>query len=213
MNIQYEKYAESRLDGDFGEMSSWSFVYPYLVGKRVLDVGCSDGLYLRHMSRDSVGIEQVAVLAEAGRKNGLNIINDDVLNALRQIDDSTFGGVLFSHVMEHVDCPIGMLREIQRVLQPNGNLILGLPIERNIYRKLLRKDYFNGTHIYAFSIRNTSKLLHETGFRVEKVYYHLPKCRSRLGHSIEQLWNKIRWPFREYLSMAYWIVAVKTEKC
>ena len=111
--------------------------------------------------------------------------------------------------MEHVDCPIGMLREIQRVLKPNGMLILGLPTERNIYRDLLRIDYFNGTHLYAFSIRNSFKLLQETGFRVEKIFYHLPKCRNRVGRAIEGFWNYTKWPFREYFSMAYWIVAEK----
>lgn len=209
MDAQYRKYAESRLGGNFSEMSSWKFVYPYLKDKRVLDIGCSDGLYLRHLSKDSVGIEQVSVLAKAGSKNGLEIINDDVFHALGDIDNSAFDGVLFSHVMEHVDCPIGMLREIYRTLKPNGVLVLGLPIERNIYRDLLRMDYFNGTHIYAFSIRNAEKLLQETGFMVEKIFYHLPKCRSRIGGIIEKYWNEIRWPFREYLSMAYWIIAIK----
>lgn len=209
MDSQYQNYADSRLGGNFGEMSSWRFVYPYLKNKRVLDVGCSDGLYLRHLSKDSVGIEQVSVLAKAGSKNGLKIINDDVLHALKDIENNAFDGVFFSHVMEHVDCPIGMLREIHRTLIKNGVLVLGLPIERNIYRDVLRMDYFNGTHLYAFSMRNAEKLLQETGFRVEKVFYHLPKCRNHIGNIIESFWNKIRWPFREYLSMAYWIVAVK----
>lgn len=209
MDRQYLKYADSRLDGNFGEMSSWKFVYPYIKGRKVLDIGCSDGLYLKYMSKDSQGIEQVPALALAGRNKGLNIINGDILESISRIADSTFEGVLFSHVMEHVDSPIIILRHIQRILQPQGILVLGLPTERNIFRDLLRMDYFEGTHIYAFSIRNAYKLLHETGFRVENVFYHLPKCRGRLGHITEKVWNKFRWPFREYLSMAYWIIAVK----
>jgi len=210
MDKQYEKYADSRLDGNFGEMTSWSLVYPYIRGKRFLDVGCSDGLYLKYMSEDSCGIEQVSALAEAGREKGLNIINGDVLDSIRQIPDGAFEGVLFSHVMEHVDSPIVMLREIQRVLQSQGVLVLGLPIERNIFRDLLRMDYFNGTHIYAFSVRNTYKLLDETGFKVKKVFFHLPKCRGSLGRVIEKSWNYTKWPFREYFSMAYWVIAIKS---
>ena len=56
MDKQYEKYAESRLDGGFGEMSSWWLVYPYVRNKRFLDIGCSDGLYLKYMSKESRGI-------------------------------------------------------------------------------------------------------------------------------------------------------------
>jgi len=207
---QYEKYAASRLDGGFGEMSSWELVSPYIIGRKVLDVGCSDGLYLKYMSADSVGIEQISALAEAGRSKGLNIINGDVYKSICKLEDCSFDGVLFSHVMEHVDCPIVMLREIQRVLRPNGTLVLGLPIEKNVFRDLLRKDYFDGTHIYAFSVRNSHKLLDDTGFAVENVIFHLPKCRSRFGRIIEKVWNLKKWPFREYFSMAYWVVAKKS---
>ncbi|MEF8716409.1 MAG: class I SAM-dependent methyltransferase [Candidatus Accumulibacter necessarius] len=209
MDKQYEGYAASRLDGDFGEMSSWRFVYPYLKNKRVLDVGCSDGLYLKYMADGSKGIEQVSSLAEAGKNRGLNIINGDVLGSIAELSDGEFEGALFSHVMEHVDSPILLLRNIQRVLEPGGTLVLGLPIERNVFRDLLRLDYFNGTHIYAFSVRNARRLLEETGFKIDKIFFHLPKCRGPVGHTIERFWNLAGWPLREYFSMAYWIVAKK----
>ena len=63
-------------------MSSWELVSPYIIGRKVLDVGCSDGLYLKYMSADSVGIEQISALAEAGRSKGLNIINGDVYKSI-----------------------------------------------------------------------------------------------------------------------------------
>jgi len=209
MEKQYKEYANARLKGDFDEMTSWRFVQPYLQSKKVLDVGCSDGLYLKYMSKVSQGIEQVPALAEKARQKGLNVITGDVLEKMRDLPDNYFEGVLFSHVMEHVDSPIEMLRQINRVLERSGVLVLGLPLERNIYRDLLRMDYFDGTHIYAFSIRNAKKLLNETGFSVGKVFFHLPKCRGRFGGWIEDIWNSMPFPFRSYFSMAYWIVAVK----
>lgn len=209
MDKQYKEYANARLGGDFDEMSSWKFVRPFLEGKRVLDVGCSDGLYLKYMGGGSQGIEQVPVLGEEARRKGMNVITGDVLETIRTLPDGRFEGVLFSHVMEHVDSPIEMLRQINRVLEKGGTLVLGLPIERNVFRDLLRMDYFDGTHIYAFSVRNANKLLEETGFSSEKVFFHLPKCRSRIGGWVEKTWNITPLPFRSYFSMAYWVVAVK----
>ena len=209
MSNQYEQYEKYRLKGDFSELSSWHFVEPYLKDLKVLDIGCSDGLYLSKFTSDSVGIEQMEGLGSYAREKGLNVITGNVNEVIARIPDNEFQGVLFSHVMEHVDCPIVILKEINRLLSDNGVLVLGLPIERNIFRDLLRMDYFAGTHIYAFSIRNAEKLLNDTGYSVEKVFFHLPKCRSRYGRIIEKIWNYIKWPFREYFSMAYWIVAVK----
>jgi 2-polyprenyl-3-methyl-5-hydroxy-6-metoxy-1,4-benzoquinol methylase len=65
MDNQYINYATARLEGDFNEMSSFKFVRPYLEEKRVIDIGCSDGLYLQHMRSDSVGIEQIPELAKS----------------------------------------------------------------------------------------------------------------------------------------------------
>ncbi len=68
-------------------------------------------------------------------------------------------------------------------------------------------DYFNGTHLYAFSVRNALKLLDEVNFDAVKVIFHLPKFRGQVGVWAQHFWNITHSPFREYFSMAYWIVA------
>ncbi len=211
MHPHYENYADAHLQGAFAEMSSWRFVRPYLLEKRVLDIGCSDGLYLGQLSADSQGIEQVPSLVEQARRRGLDIIQGDVMQTLERLPAGQFEGVLFSHVMEHLDCPVTALRQINRLLGEKGILVLGLPIERCIYRDLLRMDYFAGTHLYAFSLRNARKLLQETGFSVKTVFFHLPKCRGKLGGALETAWNSVSLPFRSYFSMAYWVVAEKRQ--
>ncbi len=205
----YGEYASSRLTGGFGEMGSWPLVLPYLVNKKVLDIGCSDGLYLKHLSKNSVGIEQVEKLAESGIGGGLTIVNSSVDEGLIVQDSSSFDGVLFSHVMEHVDGPILVLKQINRILRLNGTLVLGLPIENCFSRHLLRNDYYNGTHLYGFTIKNSKKLLSLTGFEVDEVVYHLPRTKGELGHKINKLWNQMPLPFKEYFSSAYWVCATK----
>jgi len=209
MNSKYNKFAINRLKGEFGEMGSWRLILPYLEKKKCLDVGCADGLYLKYLQNDSLGIEQIEELAKKARASGMNVVSGDLYQELNKLKNNSFEGVLFSHVMEHVDCPICVLREINRILKLKGTLVLGLPTERNIYRETMNMDYYAGTHIYAFTIKNAKKLLEETGFVVEKIIYHLPKCRSNFGYKVLNFWNSIPFPFREYASMAYWVVARK----
>lgn len=209
VNMNYEGYAAERLKGNFGEMGSWPLVSKYLVGKRALDIGCSDGLYLQQMGEGSRGIEQIHELVESARSRGLSVEQGDAMGGLAAIDDGSFEAVLFSHVMEHLDNPIESLREINRVLEKEGVLVLGLPIEKCFLRQVLGHDYYDGTHLYEFSMRNSERLLELTGFEVIDRYYHLPKFRSNFGRKVQKAWNIVPFPFKGYFSMAYWIVAKK----
>lgn len=58
-------------------------------------------------------------------------------------DDTTFDTVLLTDVLEHLSEPLPLIKEISRVLKPNGKLILGVPffywIHENPY------DYYRYT--------------------------------------------------------------------
>lgn len=130
INKHYLQYAEDRFQEKHSEISSFFLVYPYLKEKRVLDVGCSDGLYLRQFKSTSVGIEQIPKLANKAKQLGLDVIEGDVLSVLPTIDSESFSAVFFSHVLEHLYSPLLAFQEIHRVLKPSGLLILGLPTEK-----------------------------------------------------------------------------------
>ena len=209
---EYDQYATNRLQGRFGRMASFPLVAPDLADKKVLDIGCSNGLYLQSFAADSLGLEQVSKLAEAAQAKGLNVIHTDAINYLDTIENAAFDAVSYSHAMEHVDAPICTLREIHRILRPGGTLVLGLPIENSLARQLFRHDYFNGTHLYAFTIKNTRKLLAETGFETARIVYHFPWLKGRLGENVNKAWNWLPFPFKQWLSMAYWVTSTKVEK-
>jgi SAM-dependent methyltransferase len=208
---KYREYASKRLAGGFGEMNSWQIVAPRLRGKRTLDVGCSDGLYLRGLSAESVGVEHVHELAAKARETGHDVVEGDIETVVSTIDSASFDAVLASHVLEHLKRPMDMLEEMARILRPAGLLILGLPTERNVYRNLLRMDYYDGTHLYSFTTRNIQVLLRRVGLVPDpNVVYHLPKLRGSLGIKAHRVWNALgSLPGREFLSLAYWQMAAK----
>lgn len=204
----YHEYASERLEGKFSRMGTWPLILPYLMNKKTLDVGCSDGLYLQDLSPSSMGIEQMPRLADMGRERGLNVIKGDVMTVLKGLPRGSFEAVLFSHVMEHMENPIASLRLINRVLVYGGALILGLPLEHCCVRDI-KKNYFGGTHLYSFSIRNAKQLLSITGFRNRSVIYQLPKGDCLFSDKINKIWNTLPFPLKGYFSGSYWIIAEK----
>lgn len=211
MAQDYKTYAEKRLAGGFSEMNSWTLVAPRVAGMKVLDVGCSDGLYLHTLSPESIGVEQIPELAAKARTSGQQVLEGNVEEILSSLDDNSFDAILASHVLEHVKRPIDLLEEATRLLRPGGLLVLGLPTERNIFRNLLRMDYYAGTHLYSFTTRNTEVLLQQVGLVPDSgVIYHLPQLRGEAGVRVHRLWNAVpRLPGREFCSLAYWQVATK----
>jgi 2-polyprenyl-3-methyl-5-hydroxy-6-metoxy-1,4-benzoquinol methylase len=77
------------------------------------------------------------------------------LNPWPQLADATFDAVLFGEVFEHIlNHPLGLLREIRRVLKPAGMLILTTPNPATLANaiRFVRGSYsLWGTHDFAVS--------------------------------------------------------------
>ena len=55
---------------------------------------------------------------------------------LQGIDDASFDGVVLSHVLEHFANPIRALQECERVLRPDGRLVLIVPLRHTTFDNL-----------------------------------------------------------------------------
>ncbi|MCI0347484.1 MAG: class I SAM-dependent methyltransferase [Chloroflexi bacterium] len=121
---------------------------PYLSGgERVLDVGTSNGTHLVRAAtrcRAIVGFDHdPAQLAHAARQ-----IRDAALGHARvfagdvtgrfPFRDGVFDVVLFLDVLEHVVPRVAVLREIHRVLTPEGRLLVSAPNRETRWRTTLR---------------------------------------------------------------------------
>jgi SAM-dependent methyltransferase len=100
---------------------------PY-AGRRVIDVGCGVGMYVRQMAaeaRESVGVEIDWARAREARAAGVAVVSaaaEDLPFA-----DGTFDVLLSHEVLEHVRDDRAAMREAVRVLAPGGRAVVFVP--------------------------------------------------------------------------------------
>jgi SAM-dependent methyltransferase len=152
---------------------------PYLrAADRVLDVGCSNGAHLVQAApacRAIVGFDyDVAQLAIAGRTiraRGLDnarIFGWDITGRFPFPDDS-FDVALFLDVIEHLVPRITVLKEIHRVLRPEGRLLVSAPNRETRWRRTLRRAglfaYSDPDHKVEYTEGEFLEELRAGGFR------------------------------------------------
>ena len=98
----------------------------------VLDLGCGRGellLLLREAGVEATGVEGDPALAEAARRRGLEIVEGDVLEVLKEMESESRGAVTAVHLFEHLTPAslAAVLSEIRRVLKSGGLLIAECP--------------------------------------------------------------------------------------
>ncbi len=124
----------------------------------VLDVGCSNGahtLAAAGRARGVFGMDydagQLRVAAATARERGLgnvHLMAWDITTAF-PFPDEHFDAVLFLDVIEHIHPRVDVLREIRRVLKPEGRLLVSGPNRDTSWRRRLRR-----AGLFAYSDRD-----------------------------------------------------------
>lgn len=201
----------SRLKVTSYEMLSFRYVLPYLHGRRVLDIGCATGLYLKYLEKNAVGYDISALNVQACRKKELQarVVDLNVWQGGEEKADA----ILLSHILEHLENPAAVLRACNRTLKIGGVLVVGLPIEGGPLG--FTRPYFTECgHLYSFSFRNTCFLLKSTGFEPGKRFIHYPLVsRFRLTRLDFFLQSVVPFSLGIRFADGYWIVARKMMDC
>jgi len=134
----------------------------------ILDVGCGTGANLE-------------LLARFGEVEGVDI-SDDALSFCRQrgytnvrrgaaqllpFEDNVFDLVTALDVVEHLDDDLGSLREMRRVLKPNGRVLLFVPAFMFLWG--VQDDVSN--HRRRYTLKELLSVASEAGFEIERASY------------------------------------------
>jgi 2-polyprenyl-6-hydroxyphenyl methylase/3-demethylubiquinone-9 3-methyltransferase len=109
-------------------------------GGKVLDVGCGKGWLAQHLVNegftDVTGIDWLPT-AEVNTDIMSAYHQADLNNAgLREFTDGGFECVICSDVLEHLENPASMLRELSRVTKKDGDIFVTIPNAFNIFERL-----------------------------------------------------------------------------
>lgn len=164
---------------------------------KILDLGCGDGtnlIWLADYGDRVYGSDyNLTRLTRAHHRSADHcFFLADILNY--PVCDNAFDVVYFNHVLEHIPDDEAALRQVRRILKPDGLLILGTPNEGAWWWQLAYQrapDVFATTdHVHFYTGKTLAAKVKKAGFEVQKVH-HMgwgpPSWR------LDGLWRQHKW--------------------
>ena len=137
-----------------------------------LDVGCGTGEFLNACKRagfTTKGIEPSELARKQAINNyGLNISGNTDLS---QYSDKEFDSISMWHVLEHVPDLKETLRQFNRLLKPDGKIIIAVPNHKSWDAKFYKEFWAAWDvpiHLWHFSKKTIEKLFKASNFNLEK---------------------------------------------
>ena len=135
---------------------------------RILDVGCGTGANLVMLSEfgDAEGVDISHDALAFCRERGLENVRHGAAEDL-PYEDGTFDLVTALDVVEHLDDDLAGLRELRRVLRPNGYVLLFVPTFMFLWG--VQDDVSN--HRRRYRLSELRRIVQKAGFEVERTTY------------------------------------------
>lgn len=137
---------------------------------RLLDVGTAGGSFLAVAEKSGWQVEGCEpnrwMCNWANQHYGLNVRPGTIFDM--KLPEASFDVVTLWDVLEHTPDPKAVLAECNRVLKPNGLLVVNYPdIGSSIARLMGRRWVFLlSVHLYYFTLPTLTQMLSTLGFRV-----------------------------------------------
>ena len=148
---------------------------PYRGEGRVLDIGCGGGSYLYRLKSwgwDAYGVEPGAAGAAQARSLGIHVHQGRLEEAA--FPDSFFDVVRLNHVLEHLTAPRGTLREIKRIVKPDGLVYVTVPNTRSLNFWLFGENWYGldiPRHVVSYCPETLKFICDATGFEIIRIRF------------------------------------------
>ncbi|MFN2367240.1 MAG: methionine biosynthesis protein MetW [Desulfurivibrionaceae bacterium] len=173
-------------------------------GSRVLDLGCGEGELLFHLKKEKriigTGIESSEVKVEKCFEKGLQVLQGDITEEVRDYPDNSFDYVILSQTLQQVLAPEMLIRELLRV---GEKIIVSFPnfsywsIRLQILffgyvpkSRQLPYEWYNTPNIRIITIKDFRRFVKRTGCRVLKevdINTHSDDLRGKIVNFLPNL--------------------------
>ncbi|HZP45402.1 MAG TPA: glycosyltransferase [Candidatus Binataceae bacterium] len=156
---------------------------------RILDAGCGSSMIIQSLN-NAIGMDINADKLRFLRRAGIPLLRASAF-AL-PFRDGVFDCVISSQVIEHIPYDELLFRELWRVLEPGGRLIIGTPDYATLGWRMIEPVYgflmpggYRDEHITHYTRRSLTEVLERHGFVHEETAYVagselIMRCRKPL---------------------------------
>jgi 2-polyprenyl-3-methyl-5-hydroxy-6-metoxy-1,4-benzoquinol methylase len=137
---------------------------------RILDIGAGTGDFLLVAKNDgwqTVGVEPSEKAKAIAIKKGVSFVEKTI-----ELENNSFDVISMWHVLEHVPNLENQIKELKRLLKPNGTLIIAVPNFKSFDAKHYGKfwaAYDVPIHFWHFSKTSIKLLFEKEDMKLEKV--------------------------------------------
>ncbi len=143
-------------------------------GLRLLDIGCGSATFVRMARRagvDAMGLEISEKALEIARKEVPGAVFSGSEEELLK-RGQTFDAITLFHSLEHMTDPFHFLKRLQRLLEPEGSLIIQVPNAGSLQARVFGSRWSGldcPRHLYNYTLLALFQLLGRAGYRVRSV--------------------------------------------
>jgi SAM-dependent methyltransferase len=131
----------------------------------VLDFGAGTGYFAARVRERGVAV--TCVEPDPALATRISARSIPVAGTLTEFSDGSAGGIYSLNVIEHIEDDAKILRELARVLQPAGRLVLFVPAFPILYSSMDRKV----GHVRRYRVDHLRGIATAAGLRIVKAHY------------------------------------------
>jgi O-antigen biosynthesis protein len=147
--------------------------------KKVLDVGCSEGLLSKRMYQNNCTVVGIELETEAALK-AKNFCKEVIIGDVESVNLNReylnyFDVIVFADILEHLEDPLEVLKTFKNYLNDEGHIIISVPNIANwkirfqlLFGNFEYSEYgiLDNSHLRFFNEKSVRKLINDAGFEI-----------------------------------------------